>query len=146
MHLKYIHRPDIGREMGRIIAHELSKRGFFREIDALVPVPLHWIRHWKRGYNQSLQLALGIHKVTRIPVWEHVVRRTRNNATQTSKSYTERMQNVENLFAARPLGKPCHLLLIDDVLTTGATLTSCAQSILAANPDVRFSILTLAKA
>jgi len=143
--LKYQHRPDIGTKLGRNIGQELKAKGFFSDIDAIVPVPLHWKRWITRGYNQSTQLANGISAVTGLPVEEHLVRRIRNNTTQTGMNSSQRQDNVENIFLSR---ETCyhHLLLVDDVLTTGATLTSCAQSILRQNPKVRFSVLTLAKA
>lgn len=146
MQLKYAHRLDVGRWAGRIIAGELLPKGFFDGIDCIVPVPLHWRRRLKRGYNQSEQIARGVASVTRLPLLKSHVCRIRNNETQTHKSADERMRNVENLFrVVRPIPYH-HILIIDDVLTTGATLYSCAKAILDAQPDTRISILTLAKA
>ena len=143
--LKYRHRPDVGREMGRMMAHDLLARGFFADVDAIVAVPLHWIRQFRRGYNQSQALALGVSEVTGIPVLQRWVKRVRNNATQTRKTAAERTANTEQLFRARP-GMPCrHVLIVDDVLTTGATAASCASAIVQTNPHVRISVLTLAK-
>ena len=146
MELKYDHRPDVGIGMGRMMARDLEPRGFFQGIDCIVPLPLHWIRHLSRGYNQSGQLAKGIAERTGLPVMTGYVERVRNNESQTHKTAVERLKNVEGLFRLRrPI--PCrHILLVDDVLTTGATLTACAQAILEAQPDVKLSVLTLAKA
>lgn len=143
--LKYNHRPDIGLYMGRMMALNLEPKGFFQGIEAIVPVPLHWKRQLKRGYNQSRQLALGISAVTHIPVLRGLVVRIRNNESQTNKSFEDRFENVKNLFKAKHDASLHHILLIDDVLTTSATLLACASAIHQANPDIRMSILTLAK-
>lgn len=144
--MKYHGRKDVCRQMGILLADELLPSGFFDGIDGLVPVPLHPKRLRKRGYNQSEQLAQGISARTSIPVYSRAVCRVHNNQTQTHKSGYERWVNTETLFqptpeAARLAGK--HLLLIDDVLTTGATLSACADALLK-NTDARISILTLA--
>ena len=91
-------------------------------------------------------LAKGISEVSTLPVVENCVRRICNNPTQTNRSASERIVNVEDVFSAMPNLPYHHVLLVDDVLTTGATLTSCAKAIQRQNPDVVFSILTLAKA
>ncbi len=146
MQLKYNHRPDVGVYFGRMMARDLVPKGFFRDIDCLMPLPLHWKRRLARGYNQSTELAKGIAEVTGVPVVTGCIERVRNNETQTHKSVEERIRNVENLFRLRRPIPYRHILLVDDVLTTGASLTACAQAILRAQPDVRFSVLTLAKA
>lgn len=146
MKLKYQHRPDLGLWMGSLMARELQKDGFFDGVECIVPVPLHWRRQWKRGYNQSEQLARGVARVAGLPLLKGYVRRVRNNETQTHKSHAERIRNVEKLFRMRRAIPYTHILLVDDVLTTGATLTSLARTILEAQPDVRISVLTLAKA
>lgn len=146
MKLKYLHRPDLGRWMGQTMARDLLPKGFFEDVEALMYVPLHWQRQWSRGYNQSRLVAFGIAEVTGLPVLKGAVWRLRNNESQTSKSSEERQKNVRDLFQAKP-GIPFrHVLLIDDVLTTGATLSSCAEAISRQNPDMCFSILTWAKA
>lgn len=144
--MKYHGRKDVCRQMGILSAEELLKTNFFTHIDALVPVPLHPKRLQERGYNQSEWFASGISEKTGIPIYNNVLRRVRNNLTQTHKSNYERRENAEALFtttseAARLSGK--HLLLTDDVLTTGATLTACAEALLDIK-DIRISILTLA--
>ena len=146
VNLKYRHRPDLGAWLGRLMARELLPRGFFEGIDCIVAVPLHWQRHWQRGYNQSRELARGLSKATGIPLLRRAVVRARNNKSQTRMSTAERMQNTQQLFQARLSLAGRHVLLVDDVLTTGATLSACAQAILDVSPDVRISILTLARA
>jgi len=143
--LKYRHRPDLGFWMGRRMACELEPRGFFQDIDCIIAVPLHWHRHLKRGYNQSLELARGISYVTGLPVLRRELVRVRNNKSQTQMSHTERLRNVENLFRVRHSLSGRHVLLVDDVLTTGSTLSACAQAIMKASDNVRISVLTLAR-
>ena len=146
--LKYRHRPSIGRSMGRVMAENWTDDGFLDGIDCIVPVPLHWRRWVQRCYNQSTQLALGISDRTGIPVVNNALKRVRYNRTQTHLGHDERQNNVSNLFRVkRPeLLRGKHVLLIDDVLTTGATLTACIEAILEQLPDAHISIATLAKA
>lgn len=143
--LKYHHRPDLAVAMGRMMALAVQPQGFFDGVDCIVPVPLHWIRKLKRGYNQSEKLAEGVAEVTGLPIFRHHVVRMRNNPTQTHKTKQERIANTQNLFQARKTFTAHHILLIDDVMTTGSTLTSCAHAILQSSPDIRISILTLCK-
>lgn len=134
------------RQMGKLLAEELVPVGFFEGIDYLVPVPLHWMRQRKRGYNQSDWLARGVSLRTGIPVFRTALRRERNNRTQTHYSGYERWENTAALFHVT--SKACllegkHVLLIDDVLTTGATLVACAAA-LSGVKGLRISVLTLA--
>ncbi len=144
--MKYHGRRKLCTQMGRRMAEELSDTGFFAGIDCLVPVPLHPSRLRQRGYNQSEELARGLSAKTSIPVVADALERTRNNATQTHKSGFGRWEDSDNLFrpteAARRL-KGKHILLTDDVLTTGATLTACADA-LSGIEDIQISVLTLA--
>lgn len=145
MKLKYGHLCEIGRVMGRAIAVHLQPMDFFQGIDGIVPVPLHWWRWWKRGYNQSGMMARGISQATGIPVLWGLVRRHRYTGTQTHLDAVGRQKNLEGAFRSRKT-RAKHILLVDDVLTTGATLTSLGTAILKENPEVCFSILTLAVA
>lgn len=143
--IKYWGHPEVATYLAQMYAQELKESGFFEGIDAIIPLPLHWHRQLKRHYNQSHYIAQGISQKTGIPVWKRVVKRTINNPSQARKKGVDRMANVAGIFQLRHPerieGK--HLLLVDDVVTTGATLTSCAQA-LAQAPNVRISILTLA--
>lgn len=141
--LKYHDRPDIGEDMGRIMAGEMQMARFFDGIDILLPVPLSRKRLRQRGYNQSEQLAIGISDITHLPVVTKALRRTHFRQSQTQLSRRERQENVEYLFELRDgsmlQGK--HVLLIDDICTTGATLLACCDA-LKAVPGIRLSVLT----
>lgn len=144
--LKYHDNPQIGYVLGRFMARLLRNRGFFDGVDVLLPVPLSRTRRWQRGYNQSEWLARGVSAITCLPISTRAVRRVRNNPSQTRLDRLGRMENVRSLFvltrdAAKLQGK--HLLLIDDVFTTGATMMALCD-VLSSIPGIRFSILTLA--
>lgn len=143
--IKYYGNTDLGCFLGRCMARELYPSGFFKEIDCIVPVPLHPEKHKKRGYNQSEMLANGIASVVNIPVASHWLVRNQNTETQTHKGNYERWVNVKNVFGCLSerelIGK--HILLVDDVMTTGATVVACADA-LKQIPGLRISVLTLA--
>lgn len=145
--LKYGGCKELGQAMGRMMATELLSGDFFGEIDVIIPVPLHRKKQRRRGYNQSEWIARGISDVTHIPVDVTAVIRRKNTETQTRKSTFERWANVEGTFLLlhpeRFAGK--HILIVDDVLTTGATTVACAVSFGTAE-SVRISVLTLAVA
>ncbi len=145
--LKYGGREDLGEVMGRFMAAEFAPSGFFRNVDVIVPVPLHPKRQRSRGYNQSACIARGISAVTGIPVDTLSVIRHKATETQTRKSTFERWENVDGIFQ---LSSPerftdKHILLIDDVLTTGSTVTACADAFQGVD-KIRISVLTLAMA
>lgn len=142
--LKYGHRPDIGEDLGRIMAEEMKPAGFLDGIDVLLPIPLSKKRYWQRGYNQSEMLARGMSEVTGLPVITKAVRRTNFRQSQTSLTRKERQENVEGTFVLRhpELLENKHVLLIDDICTTGATLLACSEAIISVK-GIRISILTL---
>lgn len=141
---KYHHRPQLALQMGALMAEEMKGYGFFEGIDCIVPVPLSLKRRMKRGYNQSEMLAKGIGRVTGLPVLPWVVIRKRFDGSQTHLSKWERDSNVEGVFELRDAdsiaGK--HVLVVDDVITTGATVASCAGELLRAE-GCRVSVLSL---
>jgi ComF family protein len=143
--LKYNGKREIGIELGRRLGMELKTAPLYHGIDVIVPVPLHPKKQRKRGYNQSEQIARGIAEITGWPVDATSLTRQLFTATQTRKTRMERWKNVSEVFTvkhAEPLvGK--HVLLVDDVITTGATLEACAQQLLHVN-GCRVSMVTLA--
>lgn len=144
LQLKYHNRPLIGVRFGELMAEELIDTDFFDGIDTIIPLPLAKDRQRKRGYNQSEQLAIGVQHITKIPIDTTSVLRVISNPTQTRLGAKERAENVKNIFALSPSHKlnRKHILLIDDILTTGSTLLSCAREIAKAD-HVRISILVL---
>ena len=141
--LKYKNHPEIGVVMGRMMAKELMKSGLFEDIDALVPVPLAKKRERERGYNQSLELAKGVSEVTGLPIANLVIRRTKFVGSQTKRGRWERNENVEHVFELVDDNiSDQHLLLIDDVVTTGATVIACAKEMQKAS-NVKISVLAL---
>ena len=145
LQLKYMGRKDIGRYLGRMAGSMLQKEGFFEGIDGLLTVPLHPKRLRKRGYNQSDCIAQGISDVTGIPIERYGIVRTIYSETQTHKQLIERWTTTRQAFALHPKAKLYgkHLLVIDDVLTTGATLSACAEAVLQQASSAQISIFTL---
>ena len=143
--LKYYGNQKIGYFMGRCMAMELFSTGFFDGIEGIIPVPLHDKKRKSRGYNQSELLAEGISSVVKIPLFKDVLRRKQYTETQTHKSNYERWANVMDVFEGVSLERlSCkHVLLVDDVLTTGATLVACADAFSGVE-GMRISVLTLA--
>ncbi len=142
-HIKYKDKDYLARQMGEIMAREMPD--FFADIDAIVPVPLHKKKQKIRGYNQSEAIACGVQKVVGLPIFSKLLTRTRFSETQTHKNKEERWKNTQGLFSLEPNegfeGK--HLLLIDDVLTTGSTAIACLEE-LQKIPNVKLSFLSLA--
>ena len=145
--LKYGGQKEIGAIMGRYMASELQASDFFHGVDVIIPIPLHKKKQQIRGYNQSEWISRGIMAVTGIPVDTEAIIRRKNTETQTQKSALERWENVDGIFelhrSEHLAGK--HILIVDDVLTTGATTVACASR-LAEIEGVRISVLTLAMA
>lgn len=143
--LKYHNHPEVGKTMGRMMAEELKATNFFNGIDLIVPIPLSRKKERQRGYNQSDWIAWGISEATGIPTDTTSVVRTKSNPSQTTLDHRQRRENVRDIFAVRHPGnlEGRHILLVDDVITTGATMLSCAEAIARAC-RVRFSVLSLA--
>lgn len=143
--LKYYDNPELGCLLGRQAARELlSDSSPLCQADVLIPVPLHPRKERKRGYNQSERIAVGMGSVLGIPVRANHVTRTIQTDSQTHRSIYERWQNTCSIFK---INQPDalenkHLLLIDDVITTGATIAACADA-LQTVPGVRVSVFSL---
>lgn len=144
-HMKYHGMYSIARRLGVLMGEELLHTPLLADIDTLMPVPMHRLKQMRRGYNQAERLACGISRTTGIPV-SHDLRAIRPHRSQTRVDRDTRLHNVDGIFRLRHPERHdgTRILLIDDVCTTGATLTSCALAILAEAPGATLSILTLA--
>lgn len=142
--LKYKGNKSIGIQLGEEFGHMLSDAGFMKDITAIVPVPMFWKKEKKRGYNPAFLFAEGISLATKKPCYSDLLIKTMPTESQTRKSRTERLINVENVFQVNNAYDPTneHILLIDDVLTTGATLEACAMVLQKQN--IKTSLATLA--
>jgi ComF family protein len=143
--LKYKGIREIGYELGRIYGLSLIASGFTNDIDLIIPVPLHPAKKRVRGFNQSETISKGIAEVANLPVDIKSLVRTIVSATQTKRSRYERWTNVEGIFQVIDplsiLGK--HVLLVDDVITTGSTIESCTNELLKIK-GVKVSVVALA--
>ncbi len=143
---KYSGRWLTAYRFGRWYGALMRESGLYADVDVVVPVPLHWGRRMWRGYNQSEYIARGIARELGVEVDTRSVKRHRYNRSQTRQHPIQRWDNVEGIFRVRCTdalrGK--HLLLVDDVFTTGATIISLGETILQALPDCRLSVAVLA--
>ena len=142
--LKYHSRKEVGLWLGHMLAVKLLKD---LELDVLLPVPLHPKREASRGYNQSVLIAEGIQEVLGVEIVKTVLRRRVNNPSQTKVEFGERACNVENIFQLIErdslVGK--HVLLVDDVITTGSTISACLRE-LSMIPGIRISVACIGRA
>jgi ComF family protein len=143
---KYSGRWALARDMGRWFGRVLAGTDTWGGVDAIVPVPLHPRKVLARGYNQSEYIARGMSQSMEVPLEARAVVRRVDNPSQTrTATHRERWENVEGIFAVRRpdslAGK--HILLVDDVMTTGATVGSCAEAIARAVPSCRISVAVL---
>lgn len=143
---KYHGRAPFAFEMGRWLGQELKQSDRYADLTAVVPLPLHPLRYISRSYNQSEWLAEGIAKELGIKVEARSVGRRRYTSPQALKPSYERAENVADAFTVRRPERLAggHLLLVDDVLTTGSTMLSCAETMLEEIPDCRVSVAVLA--
>ncbi len=145
--LKYHERPDIGVVLGKIYGHQLKKEIPYNKCDLIIPVPLHPKRQKERGYNQSLCFAEGLSAAMNIPVDTSLLLRAEASSTQTRKNRFERYENMKNIFLLKNENKLINkrILLVDDVITTGATLEGCI-SILNKVNGLRICVASIASA
>lgn len=143
--LKYQGNKDAGFFLGQQIGESIKNTELFQNIDYLVPIPLHPKKEYLRGYNQSYIIAQGVEDKTKIPIIKDCLYRKVFTSTQTKKSREERRENVKDIFDIKNdnllINK--HILLIDDVLTTGATLLA-AGKVLSKIPNIKISAATAA--
>ncbi|MCS6822620.1 MAG: phosphoribosyltransferase family protein [Microscillaceae bacterium] len=146
-HLKYNHSPELGEVLGRWFGQLLFEANFNTVFDLIIPVPLHPSKLKKRGYNQSEVFAKGLSQTLQLPYQNDVLIRTKATETQTKKNRLERLQNVANVFeVVQPqIVQNKHVLVVDDVVTTGATLEACLLALIEAG-CAKVSIATIAKA
>ena len=168
--MKYHGQQKVAHDMGHIFARQLQAVGFFADIDCLVPIPLTRKRRWQRGYNQAQEIARGIGEETGLPIYNKVVERCDFTTSQTHLNIFQRRENVEHAFRLVHSGQRLralqqrldsgqrlqalqqtagaesiahkHVLLVDDVVTTGSTVIACARQ-LQQIEDVRISVLSL---
>ena len=162
--IKYEGDIRAGRYFGKMLGDRLSRAEWFQDVDIIIPVPLHWRRKWKRGYNQAEIIAHGISEALGIPVRTDILRRRKHTRTQINLNIQEKSANVAGAFSAslpqtrstntdnvtsdktgsNRTYRPRHILLVDDVFTTGSTLTACFFALRSDfPPEVRISVATL---
>ncbi len=144
---KYSRQPEINLFLAHLAAQDGLLSDFFDDIDVIIPIPLHPRRYRKRGYNQSDYIAQGLSDVLHIPIDTTHVTRIRNNPQQALTIGKERERNVENIFEVNHPEEMYrkHILIVDDVITTGSTIRSCMDA-MSAFRGARFSVFALAKA
>ena len=142
--MKYRGFPSIGNLLGEIAGKELFISGFLNDIDTIVPLPMHFLKKAKRGYNQTDRIAAGISKATGIPVVD-ALKMVRQRKTQTALTGAQRIENAKNLFEHKEgidlNGKG--VLLVDDICTTGTTMSSAGKALTDAFPSIRLYLFSL---
>ena len=143
--IKYHGNLRIGRFFGKALGERIASSPHFQDIDAIIPVPLHWARRLKRGYNQAEVICMGLSEVTGIPVMNDNLVRIVFKGSQTKLSHFERMNNVRNNFSViRPSDfANKHVLIVDDIITTGSTVKSCGEIIASGADNVKISVLSI---
>ncbi len=143
--LKYKGNQKMGIFLGELLGKTLIKHVHYRSLDYIVPMPMFADKEFKRGYNQASLIGRGVAEILTLPILENVVVRTRTTQTQTKMHRTERWQNVHDSFCVQKpsLIENKNILLIDDVITTGATVEACGREILKV-PNTKLSIATVA--
>lgn len=143
--LKYKGRKDVGIYLGERLGYQLKYSSLFNTVEVILPVPLHKKKLMQRGYNQSEQFAIGLGKAMNVPVDPYLLSRIQYTQTQTRKSRFGRWQNVSEMFVLNDPKKleGKHILLVDDVITTGATIEACTKT-LDDVPGIRISVAAIA--
>lgn len=144
--IKYQGRPGLGERLARLSFPVWYARGLGQGVDYVIPVPLSLRRRWKRGYNQAEWIARGVADVVGVPLCKDVLVRLRNNKTQTHKTAGQRYENTQGIFMARRNSTELNgktVLLVDDIMTTGATISDCIRALRETFPAVRVQIYTL---
>ncbi|MCT4560874.1 MAG: phosphoribosyltransferase family protein [Crocinitomicaceae bacterium] len=145
--LKYRDKAQLGLELGRMMGTELANTEWIKTVDCICPVPLHPKKEFIRGYNQSALLARGLSETLSLPLHENLLKRKLHQESQTKQNRFDRHGHIEHTFClAQKSFRFQHLVLVDDVITTGATLERIATLLRQVQPDLEISIVTLALA
>lgn len=145
-HAKYHDCPGLAREAGKAFATETAAEGAFEDVDVLLPVPMHWFKQLRRGYNQSVEIAAGISDATGTPIGDNL-RAARSHKTQTRRSFEMRRRNVAGTFVVENPEEIAGLNvgIVDDVITSGATMCEAMRALLQCpTPPASISIYSLA--
>ena len=145
--LKYHNRPEVGSQLGAELGRKLRQLPNMGDVRGIVPVPIHPARRAQRGYNQAEHIAEGLSATMEVPVYPDALVRTSFKGSQTKLTKLERIENVAASFqigVGNFAGR--HLLLVDDVITTGSTLDFCGDLLVKRHPGLRLSVATLAVA
>jgi ComF family protein len=145
LRLKYHSGEALAEVLGELWAAHAAAQFHALQAEVVVPVPLHWLRRLRRGYNQSAAVAGGVARVLGLPCRPRWLRRVRNTPRQVGQSFAARLENVRGAFRARPAVAGRGVLLLDDVMTTGATLAEAARALRAAGA-ARVAVAALARA
>lgn len=146
--LKYRNNPEVGKHFGKQIGLRLKELTKFSDMDALVPVPLHPKKEFTRGYNQAEIICKGISRSSGVPIRKDLLKRTSFTESQTKKGKTSRWDNMQDRFQLKHTERKNlkHLVVVDDVVTTGSTLETCIRILREEFPDAKISIAVLAVA
>lgn len=143
--VKYHRNLQAGRFFASRLGRYMAACSHWSDVDVVIPVPLHWIRKWRRGYNQAAVIAGELARELGASLRTDILRRVRRTRSQTSLSAQDRLRNVSSVFEVLRPVEARHILLVDDTFTTGATLSACQRVLRKAlGPQVRISIATLA--
>lgn len=141
---KYNNKPWIDRDLAEMFAQQLHSEGWFDGMDCVMAVPMHRLKQWGRGYNQSAVIAEGVSRVTGLPVYDNLKCHRRHKA-QATLNRKDRMANAEGVYSVvdgtELDGK--HILVVDDIITTGSTMLACCHAIMQASATARLSVLSL---